>query len=222
MGINSSFIIYICWWVINTLLVFTAFLKSYTFLSNIAIGMIVFISYKSFNIKQKKFMTIYGLVLSLLGSISMVWQNEGDNIIRFVLILFFLGVSYFIKIPVRHLLIPLKITSLVLSIILIIGEIYFKFISEPMIITSIRHLLLEKGIGDLYSKYGLFYAIQIVGTASLPFIYMLSFVEDDLYVKWKSLSRLIVLSGIIIAGNLGFLFALTFFLYVITGIILGQ
>lgn len=205
----------ICWWIINITLAFTFILKQFTFLSNIALLILLICRYRSVTAKQRKYIIISGLSILILSSYSIIFQNSIPNIIRFSLILFFICTAYFIKLPRRILIPPLKITALSLSILIIIAEIYFLLLLDKSNLPSLRYFFTSNELGDIYLKYNIFYAIQLVGTAAIPFIFMLSFVYDSLFPKHKWLNRGLLLSGVILAGNFGFLLAITCFLFCI-------
>ena len=205
----------ICWWIINLILVFTFLFKQFTFLSNIALLVLLICRYKTLQYSHKRSIILCGLFVLFLSSYSIILHNNISNIIRFSIILFFICAAYFLKLPKRILIPPLRFSALALSIILILGEFYMIFFFDRSNSALLRNFLISNGLGDIYPKYGFFYAIQLVGTAALPFIFMLSFIENSLFKNNKWFCRILLFSGVIIAGNFGFLVAIFFFLFCI-------
>lgn len=200
----------VCWSVIVVILFFTAFLKPLTVFSNLALLCMFIYNYTYFNGSEKKIVLGYICALGVLSCYSLILQNNPANVCRFAFILFFIGISYFYKLNRSIIIKPLKISAILLSAILILGEVYLLTFFNNSLLPSLRNWCITNGIGDIYPKYGSFYAIQIVGTAALPFVFMLSFVEN-IFNKKKHLLQLILFIGIIIAGNFGFLVSIFFF-----------
>lgn len=199
----------LCWWIINIVLVFTAFLKPITAASNLALLLLFLNAYQNFNSDTKRFTFIYGSVILILVGYSFILQNNFSYIVRFALILFFIGVSYYIKLKLAILIPPLKFTAIIFSCLLIFGEIYLLFFFDKSILPTLRYYVTSNGLGDIYPKYGNFFAIQLVGSAALPFVFILSYVVK--IFKRNKLCRFLLLSGIIIAGNFAFIIAIAFF-----------
>jgi hypothetical protein len=64
--------------------------------------------------------------------------------------------------------------------------------------------------GDVWSVDGFYYKIQVRGNALIPVAYMLSFTKF-IEFKYKKISRIILLSGIIFAGNFAFMITTALF-----------
>ncbi len=202
----------VCWWAINIILVGTAVLIKFTILSNVALLALFILSWKIFTQKEKRMSIYFCIGLLLFSSYSIVNGNNISLIIRFALIVLFLGLAYFIKLSKKVICNALITTSLVYCCLLLAGEIYLLFFFNKSFLPTLRYEIISLGIGDIYPKYGSFYAIQLVGTAALPFIFMLSFVYRLFYSKIL-VKRALLLLGIIIAGNFGFLVAISVFLF---------
>lgn len=200
----------ICWWTINIILINTAFLSRITFLSNISIFLLIIIAWNHIENKNKEFAIYYILSILSLFSYSLILENNILIDLRFSIILLFIGLSYFVALPKKIICKPLASITVIYSVFLIIGEFYFVFLFDESLLGSLRHYLEEQNIGDIYPKYGNFYAIQLLGTSALPFVYMLAVVYP-LFKKNIILKKIIILAGIVISGNFAYIAALFVF-----------
>lgn len=208
---NTDKIRICCWWIINIILIGTAIFIRYTIISNLALMLLYILSWKNFSNQDKRDSIIFCLWLVLLCGYSIILENNISYIIRFTLIILFIGMAYFIKLPSKAICQALAIVSLIYCVALIIGELYLFLFFDNSLLPTLRHEVISHNIGDIYPKYGSFYAIQLVGTAALPFIFMLSFV-CNLFKSKILIKRLLLLLGVIIAGNFGFIVAIAIFL----------
>lgn len=202
----------ICWWTINIILVWTAILKPFTFFSNIAVFILSIYAWKNLSINNKKILQIAILIIAGLSGYSIILQNQPSNIVRFALIIYFICIAYYIKLP-RHLVEKgLKWTTIPYCVLLILFEIYLILFFDSSNLPTLRFTTVSKGIGDIYPKYGFFYAIQLVGTAAIPFVFMLSLVDQNLFRYNRNKYRLLLLAGVITAGNFGYIVAIALFI----------
>lgn len=210
---SSRLVTRACWWSIIIILTWTSVLKGFTLLSNLSLFILYFINWNNFSSKDKKLSIIFIMCTFALFAYSLICGNEIHNITRFSLILIFIALSYFVVLPLDLVNKSLSITALTLCIALILGEIYFLMLFDKVKLPSLRYYLNSSQIGDIYPKYGNFYAIQLVGTAAIPFVFMYSFVSD-LFKRHKWSKRIILLFGIIIAGNFGYIIAISIYIVI--------
>lgn len=208
-------IIVLCWWIINIILVWTAILKPLTFLSNIAVFALSLYAWNNMQATEKKILQIIILIIAGLCGYSLIIQNQPSNIIRFALIIYFICIVYYIKLPKNLIEKGLKWTAIPYCVLLILFEIYLILFFDTSALPTLRYNTISNGIGDIYPKYGFFYAIQLVGTAAIPFIFMLSLVDQHFFKSHRIVCRLLLLSGAIIAGNFGYIVAIVFFIAVL-------
>lgn len=205
----------ICWFIIVVFLIWAIFFSSFNLISNVALLSLVFLSWRSLG-NDKIYLSLILITFVLfLSAYSLILENQPTKILRFGLILFFVGYAYFIKLPLKPLLNVLKYVSIPYCVFLVIAEMYLLFFLDPNFMPYLRNeIILSHGLGDVYPKYGNFYAIQLRGTAILPFIFMLSFITDLFKSKIK-LYRFILILGIIISGNFSYLLGLVVFFCII-------
>lgn len=157
----------------------------------------------------------------LLGSYSIIMQNDVSLIIRFSLILFFVINAYYINsayLP-TNLFRYIFVISFPVCLSLIIFEVLLFSYFDDATISFFRHQALNRKMGDIYFS-NFYYKIQLKGLAILPFIYMLSYVVDIFPYSYKQFFRFIYLLAILIAGNFAYMLAILFFhsLFYFTGI----
>ncbi len=212
--INTDIIRIYCWWIINIILVGTAIFIKYTIVSNLALMLLYVLSWKIFSSQDKRNSIMFCLGLLLLCGYSIILENNISYIIRFTLIMLFIGMAYFIKLPSKAICQALAMISLIYCVALIIGELYLVLFFDNSFLPTLRYEMRSQNLGDIYPKYGSIYAIQLVGTAALPFVFMLSFV-CNLFKSKILIKRLLLLLGVIIAGNFGFIVAIAIFLVLV-------
>lgn len=200
----------ICWFVINIILVWTAFLTKITVLSNFALFLIVILSWSYFGKFEKRYLEYIISFIFCLFAYSLIQNNSFASIIRFSIILFFILAVYIIRLPRATVIKGITYTTIPYCVFLILAEFYLVLFFDKSLLSTLRYSVTTSGIGDIYPKYGPIYAVQLVGTAALPFVFMLSYVEE-VFIRHKKAKRLILLAGIIIAGNFGFIVAIAVF-----------
>lgn len=201
----------VCWWTINIILVWTAVLVKITVLSNIAVLCLICISWKFSSPEQRRSILGFCLFILFLSAFSLVLENKINLIFRFSIVVLFIGLSYFIKIPKDIIFKAISVPALAYSMLLIIGEFFCLFFLDDEARSALRQFVLNNEIGDIYPKYGNFVAIQLVGSAALPFAFMLS-LGFNIFKRFPNLKRLLLLSGVVIAGNFAYLVAI--FVYI--------
>jgi hypothetical protein len=154
------------------------------------------------------YLMILILGMHLIYSVAMT-DNEKGNVFRFFTIIITLILCYHIKsIPSSYIKVFFGL-MIFQAILLIIFECYFLLFLNPVQAQALRFFSLESGWGDIYST-GLFYKIQVKGNALLPVTYMLTFVKAY-PLKKQRLYQIILLGGIVIAGNFAFLISICVF-----------
>ncbi|MCH5231054.1 MAG: hypothetical protein J1F43_04590, partial [Muribaculaceae bacterium] len=179
--------------------------------SNISLILLCFLSWPKLSENSKKISIISILCIAVLSSYSLIIFNQPSRILRFSLIIFFVIFSYFIALPRDKCLKALTVTAISYSIFLIALEIFLIFFCNEVVANQIRNVyVIPNGLGDVYPKYGRFYAIQLLGTAAIPFVFMLS-ITYPIVKKRLRLCQLILLAGVVIAGNFAYLLAIGFY-----------
>lgn len=209
--LKENNIILILWTICIVIFFFQVFLSSISIVSNIAL---VFLTGLSLKKSQKK---DYPLILGILTftlfliSIGIINQNELSLIIRFGIVVSLIPLAYFVILPTSKCLKVLFILATLMGFLMILGEIYMLSLS-PQEASDIRHFLLNQNLGDVYT-FGTYYKIQVRGTSLLPFAFMFSFSGIKLFSKRVMiLLRLILLSGVFIAGNFAYYISIFIFL----------
>jgi hypothetical protein len=133
--------------------------------------------------------------------------NEPNLIFRFFVIVTLLNLVLLIRnTNVKHIEYFIKIYSLQAFIVILIGILMPVFFSLENY-GPIRHIVKEYQWGDLYTYNGIYYRVQLLGNALLPFLF---FILYDEYRRLGTRSYLLVLSllAVIFAGNLAFILVL--------------
>lgn len=201
----------LCWYIINIFLIWSVLFSKLNIISNLCLLGLCFLSWNILHAKEKKLSYFLIFFVLVLTAYSIIACNSIPKIIRFALIIFFVGFSYFIKLPLDKILKGFKWIALPYCLFLIICEvIIIGFLDEGYMSYIRNEVVIGNGLGDVYPKYGNFYAIQLRGTALLPFIFMLSFIVP-LFKRKDVLCKIILLAGIIIAGNFAYLLGIGIF-----------
>jgi hypothetical protein len=158
--------------------------------------------------KSLYFFLLYLGWASFLLVYAIVLGNEFTNSIRFFIIITLIQLAFLVKTSkgyVDVLIIFLVIQAMVLFGIHLALNIFFNIQTYLFL----RIFFQTQGWGDLYTYNGLFYNIQVLGNALLPFGF---FISVHFY---RGIKRLIISSilliGIFIAGNFAFFLGLFVF-----------
>ena len=200
----------LCWCIIIICLIWAVLASSYTISSNLALLVLFF---NNIPLHKKRVIYIIKITLCILILIgySVILGNSPNLICRFGLILFFVGNAYFIKINGKQALKYLMYISTSFCIFLIAIEVLLLFVWDPIFIDQLRHIILDAQIGDIYSLNGIFYHVQLKGSAILPFIYMLLCVTNLFSKKVRKMYLVIHLIGFICAGNFMYIMSVALF-----------
>lgn len=200
------------WMVVVLLLTRQVPFSSFSFISNIAILILVLYSLS----RKKEVFFEYGVILLwlvLLVAYSIVSQNNLSYIIRFGIICLLIPLSYYVKLPIKSINILFFFVTIQCLFITFI-ELYLLFFQSIESYFPIRFFFNEKEWGDIYTYSGYYYFIQLKGNALIPFAYMLTFIFPFKSNKSKWILRIIFLSGTLIAGNFAFFISLFCFHFV--------
>jgi hypothetical protein len=74
----------------------------------------------------------------------------------------------------------------------------------------VRFFFLDRGWGDVYTFNGYYYRIQILGNELIPVAFFITFIIKD--IKHKRLKQIVLLAGLLLAGNFAYFIAAAFFL----------
>jgi hypothetical protein len=192
--------------------------NNYSIFMNVGVMLLTIISFVGINAESDvkvspftrnfTYLMILILGMHLIYSVAMT-DNEKGNVFRFFTIIITLILCYHIKsIPSSYIKVFFGL-MIFQAILLIIFECYFLLFLNPVQAQALRFFSLESGWGDIYST-GLFYKIQVKGNALLPVTYMLTFVKAY-PLKKQRLYQIILLGGIVIAGNFAFLISICVF-----------
>jgi hypothetical protein len=187
-------------------------LKPFSSLMNLALFALFFLQGKAIldriSSKSLYFFLLYLGWASFLLVYAIVLGNEFANSIRFFIIITLIQLAFLVKTSkgyVDVLIIFLVIQAMVLFGIHLALNIFFNIQTYLFL----RIFFQTQGWGDLYTYNGLFYNIQVLGNALLPFGF---FISVHFY---RGIKRLIISSilliGIFIAGNFAFFLGLVVF-----------
>jgi hypothetical protein len=181
-------------------------------ISVLALVLFYFIYNRSIKLNlRKKFVILFlcTLFIHLCYSIFFT-QSQYKNSLKFFLVIFFLVIAYDLKkLPVKFINIFIFFLS-AQAIVLFITEIFCLFFLDSTNIALLRDFVRSNEWGDIYSN-GLFYHIQIKGNALLPFAYMVTFLNHN---GRQYVVRIILLLGLIFAGNFAFLLSILIFHFI--------
>ena len=158
---------------------------------------------------RRNYVVILGWILFLFVYAVFVGNSIG-NICRFAIILLFLMLAYFLKLPEQSLKL-LFIFTFIQCLLLWCLELILMFFFDLGSYGVIRHFFLGNNWGDIYSYDGVFYRMPIKGNALLPFCYVLSYYIPLFPQKGLKVYRIIYLGACIFAGNFAYLISIAFF-----------
>jgi hypothetical protein len=99
---------------------------------------------------------------------------------------------------------------------MLIFEVIIMFFMTPDEIANLGIWAKNAECGNIYPKYdGAFYAIQLVGTAAIPFLVMLSHFCELFPRRYEKLIRIVYIVATIIAGNFAYIISLAAFYIVL-------
>lgn len=203
--IKYSHISLVCFFVIVFILTRQVPFKNLSILSNLSLLILLIANFP----KEKTFIIFSFIILCLTGY-SIINENVYGFIFRFLIILWSICACYYIKLNEKAIKILFIFTFL--QCFVIIGfEIFILFFSNDTLNSGIRTFFLNKGWGDIYTLNGVYYKIQILGNAILPFVYMLSFVYPIFPSKYTLIYRIIFFVSILLSGQFAFLIAIVSF-----------
>ena len=181
--------------------------RNYSILGNIALLILLFINFP----KNKSFY-IFTFINFLLIGYSLIIENNINFIIRFSIVLFSICACYYITLNKTALRI-LFYLSFIQCLFIISFEIFMLSLPDNNSYSAIRHLFLDNGWGDIYkfSQNGLFYKIQVLGNAIIPYVYMLSYLHSIFPLKYKLIFRIIFFIASILSGQFAFIIAIGIF-----------
>ncbi len=181
--------------------------SSLSWLMNAAL--IVFLAYESRrNIKNQKIIKIAVILLTayFIGS---ALANEIEDALRFYLISSLIIIAYGL-VGRREYINIFLIMMIIQSVVLIVLQIYMLINFEGLNYAMVRSLVGDKGWGDIYTSNGILYKIQIKGNALIPFAAMVSLI----YLSGRTRINvfIILMTGLIFAGNFAFLIGIGLFI----------
>ncbi len=186
-------------------------------LMNIALVLLVVFSLYRYRLNSNEIKIVISLLLLPLAFSffysSILTDNKLSLALRFFIILISIGLAYFVKVSERALkwfiyLCVFQSFCLILALLFI-----YIFVGYENYL-PVRFYVQQQGWGDLYTYNGIFYRIQIKGSALLVIAFILN-VETDL-IKSKLVVAMFLLIGIILAGNFAFLISIAiYFLYMV-------
>lgn len=152
----------------------------------------------------------FPLCISLVYSI-LLTDNSLIQIFRFYTILLTVGLAYHVTVNSTAVRWFVWINVLQ-SVVLICIYIFLLLFTDSNSYLPIRHFFLSKGWGDIYTYNGIFYRIQIQGSALLLVSFLVSL--ESRIIQKRSLVLAILCIGIVLAGNFAFLIAGAFYFIV--------
>lgn len=189
--------------------------SNYSFIANICLfGLIILgISWnKEFHLTSSynSIVIIIFWTILLFGYSVLVQDNNIGLATRFLAIVLCLFLAYWVKIPKSFIKI-FFFFIIIQCLFLIILELYLILYLDLRSYIPLRLFFKSNNWGDIHSFYGGFYKIQLKGNALIPFAFYLTLLSD-FTVKYKRLIQVVLLLGIIIAGNFAFLIATFLFI----------
>lgn len=203
--IKSYNITLICFFTIVFILTRQVPFDKLSIFSNIALMILLII-----NFPLKKSFIIFSFIILCLIGYSIINGNNIKFIFRFFIILWSICACYYIKLKPQAIKI-LFCLSFLQCIVIICLELFILFFSNDIINSGIRNFVINRGWGDIYTLNGIYYKIQIIGNAILPFVYMLSYVYSIFPTKYLLIYRGIFLFSIVLSGQFAFLIAIVLF-----------
>lgn len=148
------------------------------------------------------------LCCSLFYSI-FITDNDFVLAVKFFIVLLSVGLAYFVRVD-RIALRWFVGLCLLQTAVLIVIHLYLLLYSSIETYLPIRFFFMEKGWGDVYTYNGIFYRIQIKGSALLLIALVLN-IEIKLF-KYQYLIAIMLFTGVVLAGNFAFLISLVLYL----------
>lgn len=147
------------------------------------------------------------LCFSLVYSV-LIEHNTISLAFRFFLILLSISLAYHLKIS-KNALRWFILLCLLQAVFIVLFSFYLSIFHTLESYLPIRSFIIRSEWGDVYTYDGLFYRVQLKGNALLPVAYVLN--REFLLMKRRGITSLILIVGVIIAGNFAYLIAI--FLY---------
>ncbi|MBT5490769.1 oligosaccharide repeat unit polymerase [bacterium] len=188
--------------------------NSYSIIMNIALILFFVYNYKNILITLDKLLILkyifFSISIILFSFIfySLYLNNEPNLIIRFVILLSLIMLSYTINPDKRY--ISIFLFFIILQSLFIIGfEIFLLINFDILTYIPIRHYFNNMGYGDVFTFGGMLYKIQLLGNALLPFGLFIVWLFYSGYKKY--LFSIVIFIAITFAGNFAFILALIIF-----------
>ena len=184
-------------------------LVDYTYISNIAVVLLIYFVWHN---KVVTMVSFFALVLFL---VSILQNNEASLAMRFAVIIISLIAAYFIKVDVKCVKILFYLT-LIQCVFIFVLE--YLVMSGTLPVEPTRDYFIDLHLGDIYPLVEPVYKIQFASNALIPFVYMLSYVYNVFPIKYNLFFRAIFLLASVLAGNFAYVLAIIVFhvyLYII-------
>jgi hypothetical protein len=141
--------------------------------------------------------------LSAAASIAM--GRDPTNVLRFSVITF--GTLLAFHVRQRPVAVPLALLPLTAQALLLVAiSAWLAYAQDPALADSVRAFVLETTWGDIYSFDGLYFRVQIIGNALIPFLFIVSLWRYR-YGRVYRFMTIISLLGVVAAGNLTYYMA---------------
>ena len=181
-------------------------------------SVIYYSSIVSFSVKK---LTMHLGILSLILLLAIFRENAPELTVRFFFILFLINIPLIFNIVNVKYLTWFFLSSKIQSFLLVLAGVIIPVLYTLDSYHVIRQLILSNSWGDVYSYNGIFYRIQIIGSALLPIFF---FINYDLYRRTRTSLFWTVFSfvAVIFAGNLAFYLILIFFIFLYEVFVVGK
>jgi len=133
--------------------------------------------------------------------IASVWaDHDFGNVLRFYVITMGTLLAFCVRprqISAKFTLLPLVLQALIVSAI----SLYLGYAGDQELAATVRGAVLATEWGDIYSFDGIYYRVQLIGNALLPFLFLVALwkYREGRFFRWITYISFI---GVIAAGNL--------------------
>jgi len=170
-------------------------------------AVVLMLSFSLWNRKPDKY-SLYLILVFLLMPLTfnliysiIFTDNKITLALKFYITLLSVGLAYFVSVGKRSLR-AFIILCLIQVFVMLIIYLYIIVFLDIRSYLPIRAFVLDKGWGDIYTYNGIFYRIQLKGSALLVVAFILNF-EIQLF-KRNLFVGLLLFIGIILAGNFAY------------------
>lgn len=180
---------------------------------NLLMNLVVLLATLFLAIKKTARVTVIFLFFMLLNFLigAVIW-GDVINSFRFFVIVIATILAFQVKEKSPPLKIILGVGGIQAVVVISIGF-YLMMVGDAIFANDLRSFVLINNLGDIYSFDGVYYRVQLVGNALIPFLFMVSYQNRAKSFFYKFFSILYFLA-IIFCGNLTFFIVIFIYIFI--------